>query len=89
MIEPLERLPACNKDVWEENVQCIVEEFLEPAGFELKTVSRVPYLSKGDTAQSYYQLDEALLVLQAVNDDAHCLVDRAACKGTSQSTVCV
>lgn len=37
--------------------------FASPAGFRLESVSRVPYLSDGDTKCPVYSLDDALIVL--------------------------
>lgn len=38
---------------------------LQPAGFAVHTVSRVPYLSDGDSQSPVYTLDDAILVLSA------------------------
>ncbi|XP_065194520.1 protein-L-histidine N-pros-methyltransferase-like [Sycon ciliatum] len=69
MADATERLPACTSTHWEENVEKIVAEFFEPAGFQLRTLSRAPYLSKGDLSVSYYKLDEALFLFQTTSEE--------------------
>jgi hypothetical protein len=40
----------------------LVEKTLEPLGFEVETISRVPYLSRGDSQQVLYVLDDVLVM---------------------------
>lgn len=54
--------------VWEESVRQIVREYFEPNGFVLRSVSRVPYISQGDSIRPYYVLDDAVFVLTKVPD---------------------
>ena len=35
---------------------------LEPAGLELESVSRAPYLSEGDRSMAFYELDAAIVI---------------------------
>ena len=64
MASAKESLPHCDSYKWEENVHCVVSQLFEPAGFRLRALSRVPYLSEGDLSTPYYTLDEALLLLE-------------------------
>jgi SAM-dependent methyltransferase len=61
--EPLERL-ACNEPSWEAAVNTLLERELEPLGLALERLTRVPYLSFGDTERGLYELDDAILVLR-------------------------
>lgn len=60
--QPAERL-SCNEPTWEGAVSSFVERDLLPLGFSLVSVSRVPYLSFGDTERNLYELDDALVLL--------------------------
>ena len=61
--DPLERL-ACSAPNWETSVNQLVERELEPLGLTVRSLSRAPYLSFGDTKRGLYQLDDAILVLE-------------------------
>ncbi len=58
---PLESLDL-NGDGWEHSVARLAENVLEPLGFRIEKVSRVPYLCRGDAERPIYVLDDALLV---------------------------
>jgi SAM-dependent methyltransferase len=60
-LNPKERL-AVPRESWERSVTALVTNVLEPLGVELETVSRVPYLCRGDAARPLYVLDDALVV---------------------------
>jgi hypothetical protein len=60
-LDPKERL-AVPRESWERSVTALVANVLEPLGLELETVSRVPYLCRGDAARPLYVLDDALVV---------------------------
>ncbi len=59
--EPSERLPL-GRGPWEEQVELLVARVLEPAGLELESVSRAPYLSEGDRSMAFYELDAAIVI---------------------------
>ncbi|XP_066251019.1 protein-L-histidine N-pros-methyltransferase isoform X1 [Euwallacea similis] len=61
--KPKQILPV-GGDTFEEQVDSFVTEVLTPAGFEVISWSRVPYLCEGDLQQSYYWLDDAIFVLK-------------------------
>lgn len=61
--KPKELLPIAG-DLFEEQVRSLVEDVLTPAGFEVVSWSRVPYLCEGDLQQSYYWLDDSIFVLK-------------------------
>lgn len=48
---------------WEDSVAAFCSLVLEPAGFEIRKISRVPYLCQGDPACNVYMLDDAIFVL--------------------------
>lgn len=50
---------------WEGGASELVQNVLEPAGFEVISLSRVPYLCRGDASRPLYVLDDALLVCSA------------------------
>jgi SAM-dependent methyltransferase len=62
-LDPVERLDV-PKEGWERSVSALVENVIAPLGLEVETVSRVPYLCRGDASQPLYVLDDALLVLR-------------------------
>jgi len=71
--ESIGRIGCCHTDnsrSWEECASHLVEDFVEPLGFEVVNASRVPYISEGDLSNPYYILDDCLLVLRARNDTA-------------------
>jgi len=51
---------------FEEQVTSLVENVLVPAGFEVETFSRLPYLCEGDMYHSFYTLNDVILVLKPV-----------------------
>jgi hypothetical protein len=62
------RLPGEALDdypIFEDSVRLLVENVFEPEGLEVLVFGRVPYLSKGDTKNAYYWLEDALFVLRA------------------------
>ncbi len=61
---PSELLPISEDGNWEESVGELWDGTLKPLGFELVTVSRLPYLCEGDLNQDYYSLDDVILVLR-------------------------
>ena len=67
-LEPLvtEKL-VCNPAqccCWEWSALQLRDNFFEPNGFKVCSISRVPYMSKGDAVKPMYILDDALFVLQ-------------------------
>ena len=62
--EPVESLPLTKVEGWEDGVKTVWESTLKPLGFELVSVSRLPYLCEGDLNQDYYSLDDAVFVLR-------------------------
>jgi len=54
---------CCRPDAWEQSVIALVREVFTKVGFQVESVSRVPYLSQGDGVKSYYVLDDAVFVL--------------------------
>lgn len=55
---------ADGKQKWETQASAFAEQVLLPAGFEVCSLSRVPYLCEGDLFEAYYALDDALFVLR-------------------------
>ena len=45
-VKPSERLPLPSNASWEHSVTLLWQTVLKPLGFELETVSRVPYISQ-------------------------------------------
>ncbi|HEX5656134.1 MAG TPA: methyltransferase domain-containing protein [Polyangiales bacterium] len=58
---PDERLPSLASD-WETAARELSERMLEPAGLKVERLARAPYLSRGDTQQRLYVLDDAIWV---------------------------
>lgn len=56
----------------EEQVQSLVEEVFQPAGLQVKSFSRVPYLCEGDATTPFYYLDDALFVLEKMDIPPSC-----------------
>ncbi|XP_030256704.1 protein-L-histidine N-pros-methyltransferase isoform X2 [Sparus aurata] len=50
---------------WEEQVTELSNEVFRRTGFEVETVTRLPYLCEGDMYNDYYVLDDAVFVLKA------------------------
>jgi SAM-dependent methyltransferase len=59
--DPEELLPDAG-DSWERGVASLARELFAPAGLEVCSLSRAPYLSRGDRGQRLYALDAALFV---------------------------
>lgn len=59
--DPEERLDVSDGR-WERAAAQLVERVIDPAGFEVETISRVPYLCRGDSQQALYVLDDVLLM---------------------------
>lgn len=49
---------------WEEQVKNLSDDVFSSIGFEVETVTRLPYLCEGDMHQDYYVLDDAVFVLK-------------------------
>ncbi|XP_033105106.1 methyltransferase-like protein 9 [Anneissia japonica] len=50
---------------WEEQAQSLITEYFIPAGFKLRSFTRVPYLCEGDMHNPFYVLSDALFVLES------------------------
>jgi SAM-dependent methyltransferase len=61
--EPAELLHLPPDGSFEESLDQLWREVLQPLGFRLEAASRVPYVSDGDTHCPVYVLDDAMLVL--------------------------
>ena len=70
--EPAELLQLPPDGSFEESLDLLWREVLQPLGFRLEAASRVPYMSDGDTRCPVYVLDDALIVLSvpSANGDA-------------------
>lgn len=64
-VEPLERLPI-EAGGWELEVTALVERALEPLGFVVRSLSRLPYLTGGDWTTPVGVLDDVVVVAQRV-----------------------
>ena len=51
----------------------LVERALTPAGFEIVSVSKVPYLCRGDMRRNYYVLADAIIVARKCASPASAL----------------
>lgn len=58
---------------WEQSLEYLIRDVIIPAGLNVHAVSRVPYLSEGNLNQSYYVLEDCLLVLS--RNDVEVVVD--------------
>ncbi len=63
-VDQEERLPAA-EDTWEAGAASLVAELLAPLGLEVTTVTRAPYLCRGDASTPLYVLDAAVFVMCA------------------------
>jgi SAM-dependent methyltransferase len=66
--DPEESLPTVHDEAdesWEASATSLVERLLQPLGFDLERLSRIPYLSRGDAETPLYVLDAAIIVLRA------------------------
>jgi hypothetical protein len=70
--EPAEQLHLPPNGSFEESLDQLWREVLQPLGFRLEAVSRVPYMSDGDTRCPVYVLDDAVLVLSVPNLPPRC-----------------
>ena len=52
----------------EEQLSCFITKVLEPMGFELNFVTKVPYLCTGDLYAKYYSLTDCLMTLTVKKD---------------------
>ena len=53
---------------FEAQANSFLKNVLQPAGFELVALSRVPYLCQGDLQHSYYVLYDSVFVLKVAPD---------------------
>ena len=60
-VDQEERLPQAQPS-WEGGAASIARELLAPAGLELRSLSRAPYLCRGDATTPLYVLDAAVFV---------------------------
>lgn len=60
-VSPDERLPTTAQS-WEGAARALTEQVIEPAGLTVERLSRVPYLSRGDSACPLYTLDAGVWV---------------------------
>jgi SAM-dependent methyltransferase len=60
--QPSECLPV-RGGKWEEGVCDLVSEVLQPLGFSLMSLSKLPYLCEGDLHSDFFALQDAILVL--------------------------
>lgn len=56
-------IPGCGQASWEECAGALCK-IVEASGFDLVSLSRVPYMSHGDSRRAIYTLDDAILVIQ-------------------------
>ncbi|XP_061519927.1 methyltransferase-like protein 9 isoform X3 [Phycodurus eques] len=63
-LRPQEHLKVQGK-TWEEQVTNLSHDVFRKSGFEVETVTRLPYLCEGDMYNDYYVLDDAVFVLKA------------------------
>jgi len=62
---PSERLPITKK-TFEAAARDFISLALLPLGLRVQTISRTPYLSGGDSAHALYELDDLIVVAEAV-----------------------
>jgi SAM-dependent methyltransferase len=62
--DPIEKLPL-TRSQWESSAQELCQRVIEPLGFEVELITRVPYLSGGDAKRPLYELDDVVLVCRA------------------------
>ncbi len=61
-------LELADSRIWEVQLESLVRDILEPAGFALERWTRVPYLCEGDFARSFYSLNDVVMVLRRASD---------------------
>ncbi|KAJ0406411.1 hypothetical protein P43SY_007019 [Pythium insidiosum] len=71
-VPPSEVLPmqgglCVERASFEASASVLYRNVLQPAGFELVSFSRVPYLCRGDMQQAYYVLSDAIFVLRVAS----------------------
>jgi hypothetical protein len=49
---------------YEESLHHLIVNVLQPIGYDILSISRVPYISDGDTVQPFYVLDDAIIVMR-------------------------
>lgn len=49
---------------YEDSLTGLIDDIILPIGYTLQSISRVPYISAGDTVKPFYVLQDALIVLQ-------------------------
>ncbi|XP_022195325.2 methyltransferase-like protein 9 [Nilaparvata lugens] len=64
--KPRQFLPVSGSS-FEEQVNSLVRDVLEPMGFTVERWTRLPYLCEGDLSQSYYWLNDAVFVLRVAS----------------------
>ena len=62
--KPTEVMELAPTRIWEVQFNHFVRDVIEPAGFELVRWTRVPYLCEGDFSQSFYSLNDVVIVLK-------------------------
>ncbi|GBG27703.1 Cytochrome c oxidase assembly protein COX11, mitochondrial [Hondaea fermentalgiana] len=61
-ILPMEGARCRDKASFEESLEALALRVLQPEGFRIRSISRVPYISQGDSVQRYYVLSDAIIV---------------------------
>ncbi|VEL33560.1 unnamed protein product [Protopolystoma xenopodis] len=64
---PSETLDISGSKIWEVQLNSLVINVLQPAGFELIRFTRLPYLCEGDFSRAFYSLNDVILVLRPVH----------------------
>jgi hypothetical protein len=62
-VDPEEPLPL-SAGTWEASATRIAQQLIAPAGLRVDTLSRVPYVCRGDLTARLYVLDTALFVCE-------------------------
>jgi len=65
---PSEVVDAPSSGSWEAGVEALWTNLIEPSGFDILKLSRVPYISEGDHKFGAYVLDDAVFVLRPKKD---------------------
>ncbi|XP_077482244.1 protein-L-histidine N-pros-methyltransferase isoform X2 [Stigmatopora argus] len=65
-LRPQEHIKVHGK-TWEEQATKLSQDVFKKAGFEVETLTRLPYLCEGDMYKDYYVLDDAVFVLKVSN----------------------
>lgn len=66
--QPSQHLPITGP-IFETQLSSFITDVLQPGGFVVERISRVPYLCQGDLVQDYYQLNDAIVVARAAQRD--------------------